>query len=452
MTTGQRVAQKRKEQGLSQEALGEKLGVSRQSIYKWESDSALPEVEKLVALSRLFGVSVGWLLGVEEEPGGGEPSGKEAAPSDGELTAEQLRLVEEIAARYAPKPRLSEHRRAVLKISAVTAAVCLCLVLWGFYQRLEQLTRNDSQLQAAINRVEGGVNIQIDKVSNRVEELLREQNAVTADYGTTLVDADPSVSQAFFQAYAVPKQYVEGMTVEFYTRNGGGYQDPAVRAERKEGQRFAAELRCGLAEDIVVSVAFLYPDGTRQTQVLDRYEGLYGRTFPAARADYGLGYRPVENGAFVLVVTEGECGLLDRDPSGTQPGDPVLPQAELESLRVGLFKNKKLVDWAVFISEPGLLEEETAILTGEQWKILDSLRNDQGDGARVYPPLTFRFPPREVPAEAGDVFQIAVVMEDVYGRTAVRSGGAFGLDEDWKELTNLDADTSDTYPGGWVLE
>ena len=35
MTTGQRIAQKRKELGLSQEALGEKLGVSRQSIYKW---------------------------------------------------------------------------------------------------------------------------------------------------------------------------------------------------------------------------------------------------------------------------------------------------------------------------------------------------------------------------------------------------------------------------------
>lgn len=37
MTLGQRTAQKRKELGLSQEALGERLGVSRQSIYKWES-------------------------------------------------------------------------------------------------------------------------------------------------------------------------------------------------------------------------------------------------------------------------------------------------------------------------------------------------------------------------------------------------------------------------------
>ena len=38
MTIGQRIAQKRKEQNLSQEALRERLGVSRQSIYKWEAD------------------------------------------------------------------------------------------------------------------------------------------------------------------------------------------------------------------------------------------------------------------------------------------------------------------------------------------------------------------------------------------------------------------------------
>ena len=68
MTVGQRIAQKRKELGLSQEGLGDKLGVSRQAIYKWESDASLPEVEKLVALSRIFSVPVGWLLGEEEHP------------------------------------------------------------------------------------------------------------------------------------------------------------------------------------------------------------------------------------------------------------------------------------------------------------------------------------------------------------------------------------------------
>ena len=67
MTTGQKIAARRKELELSQEALGDKLGVSRQTVYKWESDLSLPDIDKLVALSRLFQVPVGWLLGVEEE-------------------------------------------------------------------------------------------------------------------------------------------------------------------------------------------------------------------------------------------------------------------------------------------------------------------------------------------------------------------------------------------------
>ena len=52
MTLGQRIAQKRKELGLSQEALGEQLSVSRQSIYKWEADSSLPEIDKLIAFKQ----------------------------------------------------------------------------------------------------------------------------------------------------------------------------------------------------------------------------------------------------------------------------------------------------------------------------------------------------------------------------------------------------------------
>ena len=58
MTVGERIAQLRKEHTLSQEELGEQLNVSRQAIYKWERNASLPEIEKLIALSKLFGVSV----------------------------------------------------------------------------------------------------------------------------------------------------------------------------------------------------------------------------------------------------------------------------------------------------------------------------------------------------------------------------------------------------------
>ena len=108
MTIGQRIAQNRKNLGLSQEALGERLGVSRQSIYKWESDAALPEVEKLVQLSSQFGVSVGWLLGVEEQAASEPEKAEVVPPASDELSEAQLKMVEEIVDRYLgaiPKPK-----------------------------------------------------------------------------------------------------------------------------------------------------------------------------------------------------------------------------------------------------------------------------------------------------------------------------------------------------------
>ena len=68
MTLGQRIQELRKQRDLSQEALGEKLGVSRQAVSRWEMDGAVPEVDKLIAMSRLFGVSLDLLLDVETAP------------------------------------------------------------------------------------------------------------------------------------------------------------------------------------------------------------------------------------------------------------------------------------------------------------------------------------------------------------------------------------------------
>ena len=67
-----RIAQARKAAGLSQEQLGEKLGVSRQAISKWESGAANPDVAYLAAMCRELGVSSDWLL-LGEEPDGAPP-------------------------------------------------------------------------------------------------------------------------------------------------------------------------------------------------------------------------------------------------------------------------------------------------------------------------------------------------------------------------------------------
>ena len=62
MTTGEKIAKLRKENNYTQEQLAELLGVSRQSISKYESGIVYPETEKLIRLSELFGCTVDYLL------------------------------------------------------------------------------------------------------------------------------------------------------------------------------------------------------------------------------------------------------------------------------------------------------------------------------------------------------------------------------------------------------
>ena len=62
MTLGQTITRLRTVKGLSQGALAEELGVSRQSVSKWETDASVPELEKLLKMAKLFGVTLDELV------------------------------------------------------------------------------------------------------------------------------------------------------------------------------------------------------------------------------------------------------------------------------------------------------------------------------------------------------------------------------------------------------
>jgi len=62
MTLGERLTRLRNERGMSQDDLAEVLGVSRQSVSKWETDASVPELDKLVRLCSLFEVSLDELV------------------------------------------------------------------------------------------------------------------------------------------------------------------------------------------------------------------------------------------------------------------------------------------------------------------------------------------------------------------------------------------------------
>ena len=62
MTLGERIAYYRGKLGLSQGELAEQLGVSRQAVSKWETDAGLPDLERLIALSRLYHITLDELV------------------------------------------------------------------------------------------------------------------------------------------------------------------------------------------------------------------------------------------------------------------------------------------------------------------------------------------------------------------------------------------------------
>lgn len=66
MTFAKKLKQIRKQAGMSQEQLAEKLGVSRQAVTKWETDAGIPDIDNLIAISALFSLSIDELLSNEK--------------------------------------------------------------------------------------------------------------------------------------------------------------------------------------------------------------------------------------------------------------------------------------------------------------------------------------------------------------------------------------------------
>lgn len=67
MTVGEKIQKYRKDLNLSQEELGQKLLVSRQTISLWEKDQTVPTIDNLMRLSDIFGISVDEILNSENK-------------------------------------------------------------------------------------------------------------------------------------------------------------------------------------------------------------------------------------------------------------------------------------------------------------------------------------------------------------------------------------------------
>lgn len=91
MNLSEKIQLCRKRAGLSQEALAEKLNVSRQAVSKWETGAAEPELSKLRALAAAFGVTADWLLSEEDAADGNSVGVSAGAREDGAANSVSVR-------------------------------------------------------------------------------------------------------------------------------------------------------------------------------------------------------------------------------------------------------------------------------------------------------------------------------------------------------------------------
>ena len=290
-TLGRRIQEARKAAGLSQESLGERLGVSRQAVSKWEADTSVPELENLIAMSRIFGVTIGALLGVEpeaaEEPsedGAPEAPGAEAASSvpPGELTDRELAAVEAIVQKYleaAQRPRWSQRKRLAVWCAACAAVLAAVLGVRSGFSALE---RQLNQVQSRVEGIETGYSYQINNLSGKLSGLLESQSSLISGCQLRVTDFDLQKQLWYLTVSATPKEYTTDTVATFTARTDTG-ETSSAEARNEDGtfsaENWAVPMGTSPGGEVQVSVAFS-GGGTVRTEALE--------TLYESPADYRL--------------------------------------------------------------------------------------------------------------------------------------------------------------------
>ena len=309
------------------------------------------------------------------------------------------------------------------------------MLLYGIislFSRLERLDNNYTNLSHSINNVTDSVNRQISGIAYQVENILNEQNALTADFGTSVAEVNAKEMTVSFDVYAVPKTYEAGMTVEFLAESDSGETHSAEGIEGANA-RFSGRITCPLTENsvITVSAAFMR-GGVRETQVLDSYDYIYQNVLPEISVtSFMLGRDAVPGVPFSLAREN--VFVHSWGPEKLWNFVPEVPR--VARVRVGFFVNGALAAWA----EPD--DGNPQPITGVD---ADGNATSVAMPAMGEEDLLFTFPECEVALQDGDFFCVAAVVEDQFGHERVVTDGVYQITGTGEESARVDGYNAET--------
>lgn len=237
----ERIQMLRKKAGWSQERLAEKLGVSRQTISKWENGAANPGMDRLQDLADTLGITMAELLGTDAQ------------------ATEDERIAE-----YEEEIRGLKKKRAlhIVSILCVCAAAVLLTVLFvTLFNRIRDM-------EYSVQMLEGQVGSIYDNMDSRISEIaeqLKEQNSLVADCRIEPAVESIRDGKLELSARVTPAVWEVGMKAELILEGKDTYTAPGVF----EKGSFRAEFFVPLEESFLdFSVHFTQGKKT-QTQILD---------------------------------------------------------------------------------------------------------------------------------------------------------------------------------------
>ncbi len=287
MTLGERISQKRKAAGLSQEALGEILGVSRQAIYKWESDQAVPELDKLIQLSRELEVPVGWLISEEAYPAGGGLSGAagmgqtgaadsgQSAESEAFTAEDAEEMTRRVLQDYTAQLQKAEATRKLPRGYKWLAVLMAAALLIGAVQ-LRNLKQQYQNLYNYMGRMELRTQQEIGNISGNVQRVLEKYSDLTVSADVRIVSADYASNTVRIEISTKPKTYTQGMQAVFHLNYGEGMLD--VTAAETADKSFDPTVDCPLTNEISVDVEFITGEISENKHLAD-FDGMYDVSF-----------------------------------------------------------------------------------------------------------------------------------------------------------------------------
>lgn len=240
MTTGEKIAALRREHKLSQEALGEKLGLSRQAVSKWEADQAVPTMDNLMELSRLFGVPVDTLL---------RPDAPFPAPPAEKNSTD---------APAAPETSHKGVSPSYGKILAIGGAALLCVSLALNAVCLYQIAQLKGEVQAL--RVQAG---------NVSTVYYPGTSADTGDFAESSehMTLDPENTEQLIVTFsAVPRVASDGETAKFLLR--GSEQSWECEAEDDARGGYRGSLTIPMVDEFSVYLVLTGADGSTRNLLI----------------------------------------------------------------------------------------------------------------------------------------------------------------------------------------